>query len=106
MHLKELGIDRNTTHPVFGSIEAELKQYTKLGYLETSKIRTGEGETNNYIWGSRAIVEFSESMIVRFITEVSSMFCSESKTMLDHLRMIYMHRCIVYTLYIDVSPLG
>ncbi|KAJ8329654.1 hypothetical protein BDV3_003663 [Batrachochytrium dendrobatidis] len=70
MHLKELGIDRNTTHPVFGSIEAELKQYTKLGYLETSKIRTGEGETNNYIWGSRAIVEFSESMIVRFITEM------------------------------------
>ncbi|KAH6598506.1 hypothetical protein BASA50_003545 [Batrachochytrium salamandrivorans] len=70
IHLKELGISRNSPHVVFGSIDAEMKYFLKLGYIESTKIRTAEGDTNTYTWGPRATTEISEAMIIRFITEM------------------------------------
>ncbi|KAH6574898.1 hypothetical protein BASA62_002263 [Batrachochytrium salamandrivorans] len=54
----------------FGSIDAEMKYFLKLGYIESTKIRTAEGDTNTYTWGPRATTEISEAMIIRFITEM------------------------------------
>ncbi|KAL2915719.1 positive regulation of nitrogen compound metabolic process [Polyrhizophydium stewartii] len=67
-YMKRLGVQRDGDHIHFGKIEGEMNNFVKLGYLERRRVRAPDGDTNSYVWGPRAKLEFSDARMVEFVT--------------------------------------
>ncbi|ORY33002.1 MAGE-domain-containing protein [Rhizoclosmatium globosum] len=82
-HLETLGIYRNRTHPVFQKIEDVIASFVKEEYLD--KLKNDEtaqqqnaGSAEDYQWGPRAKVEFSEEEISVFVAKMFPVAETES----------------------------
>ncbi|KAJ3286602.1 Melanoma-associated antigen D2 [Rhizoclosmatium sp. JEL0117] len=82
-HLETLGIYRNRTHPVFQKIEDVIAGFVKEEYLD--KLKNDEtaqqqnaGSAEDYQWGPRAKVEFSEEEISVFVAKMFPVAETES----------------------------
>lgn len=49
------------------NVTADVQSYVKAGYLQRSKVRSAEGDTHIYLWGSRAKAEYSDDTIIEFM---------------------------------------
>ena len=70
VHMKRLGLDQKEKHETFGDIETQLLRFMKQGYLDRIKVGRGDNEIISYVWGPRAKVEFTEDLLIRFMTDV------------------------------------
>ncbi|KAG4095595.1 MAGE-domain-containing protein [Neocallimastix lanati (nom. inval.)] len=69
-YLKKLGLEKNVKHNIFGDIEKSISQLIQKGYLEKEKSNISNEEVIfTYRWGSRALVEFPEKNLIKFITK-------------------------------------
>eukprot|EP00842_Homolaphlyctis_polyrhiza_P002538 jgi/Hompol1/3285/HPOL_006449-RA len=68
--LKRLGTHRIHENTQLGKLDLEMAQFLKLGYLERQKMRSVDGDTNKYVWGPRAKVEFSSKEMVDFMLQM------------------------------------
>ncbi|KAI8916932.1 MAGE family-domain-containing protein [Powellomyces hirtus] len=69
-HLKRLGLRRETRHPVLGTPDDFLADFTKRAYLDKVKVATADADTFEYSWGPRAKVELKEEDLLTFMCEV------------------------------------
>jgi len=70
--LKQLGIQHDTPHAIFGKLEDVISRFIKHGYLDKHRESGTEKEEITYVWGPRAKVEFEEHVptyisMVRYI---------------------------------------
>ncbi|ORX38784.1 MAGE-domain-containing protein [Piromyces finnis] len=67
-YLEKFGISKNKSHKVFGDVEKNISQFTQKGYLEKEKsVVPNEEIFYNYKWGPRALVEFPENNLLKFV---------------------------------------